>query len=255
MEINKFQRTSQQEIISDIVNDCFPNVCQVDLVSTLIDIFTQVSPIMMRVGRYRMLINTQQQFAMVDNLERVLDYFSVVSNSAGFGHSFSSELLDDEVRHRHFFEQMQQNQCRQYPLNFVMWQIFSQLIPTWVNVEKHHLQLKTKFIPNFSMMQNVSIYAHSVLASCMNTPKTIHELDQIFEQASLSELNRILLLSILTGVADTDVLLLSHKHQKGLEAQIQESTLPKNPKIQQTTDVKRANKTGFFKRLLKKLGI
>ncbi len=241
----------QKDATCDIVCNYFPSVCNKELLSELMKIFNQQLPMSVRVGRYQMLVNGEQQYVFVDNLERILDYFSIVKDFSGFKKSFEYECLED-IRYKHLFHNMEKKGCRQYPLSFVMWQIFSRVVPSWVDADDHKLPLKAKFMPNFSMMQHISPHVHMVIASCLNTPKTIDELKQLFEHLTTSELNRILLLSILTGVADHGVLLLAHREQS-LERQAESIKLMEAQEQKKTMEVQRANKTGFFQRLLKKL--
>ncbi len=251
IEANQLQRTSKKDGVFAVVCDYFSDVCQEELLSELIQIFNQKQPVLIRVGRYQMLVNAIGQYAVVDNLERILDYFSIVNDFTGFKNSFKYECLDD-VRYTHLFDKMKQAGCRQYSLNFVLWQVFARIVPAWVDVDSHRLPLKAKFMPNFSMMQGVSAHVHTVVATCLNAPRTIDELSRIFEQLSVSELNRIFLLSVLTGVADGEVLLLAHK-QQSMDRQSEEVNSQKVQKEEKTSEVQRAKKTGFFQRLLKKL--
>ncbi len=247
-----FQRTPQQDIVTNVVFKYFSNTNQETLLAELVQMFTQINPIHMQVGRYNLLINTSKQYVLMDNLERILDYFSLVRNSTEVKNSFYYQSLD-KIQYITTRNNLIKNGGKRYPLTFVMWQIFSQLLEKNLPFENHQLQFKARFMPNFAIMKEKPDHMNFVIASCLTKPKTIVELKQTFPYLSENVLNRVFLISILSGVADRNILLVSHKTQKSCEQLAQQQTSKKNQQKQKTKEIQRANKTGFFQRLLEKL--
>ncbi len=247
-----FQRTPQQDIVTSIVFKYFTNTNQEKLLAELVQMFTQINPIHMQVGRYSLLIDTKKQIVLMDNLECILDYFSLVRNSTGVKNSFDYESLD-KIKYVQIRNILIKNNAQYYPLKFVKWQIFSQLLEKNLPFESHQLQFKSRFMPNFAMMEETPNYINFIIASCLTRPKTIAELKQTFPNLEEEILNRVFLISILSGVADRNILLVSHKIQQSCEYLAQQQKNKKNQQSQQAKEVQHANETGFFQRLLQKL--
>ncbi len=247
-----FQRTPQQDILTNVVFKYFSNTNQEELLTELVQMFTQINPIHMQIGRYNLLINTKKQYVLMDNLERILDYFSLIRNSTGVKNSFAYHSLD-ETQYGAVSDTLVKNGGQYYPLSFVMWQIVSQLLEKNLVFKNHQLQFKARFMPNFAIMGETPAYMNFIIAGCLTTPKTITELKHTFPYVSEDVLNRIFLLSILSGVADRNVLLVSHKNQQSCEYLAQHESKKKIQASQKTKDIQRAKKTGFFQRLLQKL--
>ena len=161
-----------------------------------------------------------------------------------------SLLSDDEYYDR--LQQLYDKGAKKQALTTLLWQIADEVIRQDEPSGEHNLALKVNYIPNFSAMRQVPSYVNSVMSACLSKPRRIDELQELFPQLRYQHLNRVFILSILSGVSDVSVL----QSSAAIDATAQtersatEQEAPTNNK-----DIKKANRTGFFKRLLSKLAI
>lgn len=238
------KKTPQEDIISEIIHEHFPNLPNTKLILELLKLFTQLDPIYIDKESNNILINKEKQLIVVNDLESTIQFFLNLNTEENVSnHNYC--LLHNKQEYEDKLQELQQKNYKFYSLNLVTWQVFSRILTEDIFYNGHNLQFKAKYMPNFTMNSSIG-HLNSVIASCLNNAKTIKELHGIFD-ISNSKLNKILLLSILTDIIDHNILFISYKNQKALLAKRNKTHIKKN------LDVERAQKNGLFHRLLKKL--
>lgn len=247
--INPYRPTATQDPsqMSDFLRqmvDKYFKIPQGTILHDLLSISFHNTPIKVVAGRQTFYLNKAQNLALVQNLDRLLDYLLIAKNYT----TLQNVISVHPIMYEDFDEVIRIGTHQRLSLNTLLWQLYDKVLPDTLDITDKNLLLKIKYMPNFGLMSKVPHYTHSLISSCLVTPKSIAELqtslDQFGEPNDRGILNRVFLLSILSGVADLDIL--------------KSSTLSTpNPKInvQRNEGVNKASSTGFFKRLLQKLHI
>lgn len=254
-------RSEDGEFIQSVISTYFSGVCPNNVMYELIEIFSQEHPFKVAVGNQTVYVYPKKSIALVQSLERLLDYFSVAGNCQVLKTNITNTALSDSEFDR-VLQNIKSQGYRRYSLNSFLWQIYSVILPARINVPRNTLKLKIRYMPNFSGMKDIPEYVHAVVSSCLVVPKNLDQLDMVFgelTQKNPSILHRIFLLSILSGSADIDVLKRSFYTENPLDKILSEeetkliSSDETAPEITPNKGVAQAAKTGFFKRLLNKL--
>ncbi|STZ08693.1 Uncharacterised protein [Moraxella caprae] len=252
---------TQGEFVQSVISTYFSGVCPNNVMCELIEIFSQEHPFKVAVGNQTVYVYPKKSIALVQSLERLLDYFSVAGNCQVLKTNITNTALSDSEFDR-VLQNVKSQGYRRYSLNSFLWQIYSVILPTRINVPRNTLKLKIRYMPNFSGMKDIPEYVHAVVSSCLVVPKNLDQLDMVFgelTQKNPSILHRIFLLSILSGSADIDVLKRSFYTENPLDKILSEEEIklvsePEPvPELTPNKGVTQAAKTGFFKRLLSKL--
>ncbi len=239
--------------LDPILKQYFNSLYDTALVKNILMILAQSQPFTIGFGRRELLINPAEQSVISDiGSRRIVDYFTIVGRheQTAVNTPQLSLLSEDEYYDR--LQQLYDKGAKKQALTTLLWQIADEVIRQDEPSGQHNLALKVNYIPNFSAMRQVPSYVNSVMSACLSKPRRIDELQELFPQLRYQHLNRIFILSILSGVSDISVLQSS--------AAIDATTQTEHSAIEQETstnnkDIKKANRTGFFKRLLSKLAI
>lgn len=254
-------RSTNTEFIQSVINTCFSDVCPNNVVYDLIEIFSQEHPFKIIIGTQSIYVCPKKSIALVQSMNRLLDYLSVAGNCQVLKTKIANVPMTNAEFDR-IVNEIKNNGYHRYSLNNFLWQIYSVIIPTRINVPRNTLKLKIRYMPNFAGMSDVPEYVHAVVSSCLVTPKNLDQLDETFgelTQKNPSILHRIFLLSIISGSADIAVLKQSFYAQNSPDKTPPEYQLEllENPEPTPTPTpnkgVAQATKSGFFKRLLSKL--
>lgn len=247
--INPYRPTTAQDPnqMSEFVRQVVERYFQITKGTILYDLLSMSfynTPIKVVAGRQTFYLNKAQNLALVQNLDRLLDYLLIAKNYTTLNHIISVHLITYEE----FDEVIRIATHQRQSLNTLLWQLYDKVLPEKLDVTDKNLLLKIKYMPNFGLMSGVPQHTHSLISSCLVTPKKISELQESLGQLGKAEdigmLNRVFLLAVVSGVADLEILKSSTLNNFG-------------PKInvQRNEGVTKASSTGFFKRLLQKLHI
>lgn len=247
--INPYRASSTQdpsktsEFLRQVVEKYF-RISQGTIVYELLSMSFYNTPVKVTVGRQTFYLNKAQNLALVHNLDRLLDYLLIAKNYT----TLNNIINIQPVLYEEFDEVIRLGTHQRLSLNTLLWQLYDKVLPESLEVVDKNLLLKIKYMPNFGLMSGVPHHTHSLISSCLVTPKKIAELQESLAILGKAEdagvLNRIFLLAVVSGVADLDILRSSTVNGFG-------------PKInvQRNEGVNKASSTGFFKRLLQKLHI
>lgn len=284
-QVNKLSPTKVQNIVSspkcrlyeEIIQHHFPSLSQLtnnrSMDHLLLAIFSQYTPFAIKSSEHLILVHPEKKMAVCDDFDAVLTIYRQ-HDIASLNLMFTLYNMDDHAFEQALVKMQQKNLAEMMVLNTLLWQIYDAMLPQTITYTNHQLQLKVKYMPNFSMMHDVPSHLNHVLAVCLKQPKTLHDLQRIFDDIAPEKLNKFLLIAILADVADVEVLQMSHKNALSLSQQhkqhsgsIEKSTVingskQKEKEKQNGTDkqqptfnmgVKKALRNNFFRRMLRKL--
>lgn len=238
-------------ILDSVLQQYFAAVYDTILVQSVLSVFAQKQPVVLQVDKYELLIDPVERSVLMDtDITRVVDYFCIVG-AHKYALSTTDRVKVKPISNEHYMQKSQQLSTsghKKYALSTIFWQLAAEVSFKDISSVNSSLQLKIKYIPNFAVMRFVPSYVYPVLAACLNKVRTVTELQTLFPELSLRQLNHIILLCILSGVADEDTLVADPMQVANSQQQIVDEK-------HINTDIRQANRTGFFKRLLQKLSI
>lgn len=248
------------KFIRTLTDTCFSGVCPNGVIHELTEIFSQNTPFKLLIGSQAIYVHPKNAIALICDLERLIDYFSVAGNCR----VLRTNLINTPMTDGEFNEilaNIKQEGYHRYSPNALLWQIYSTILPKRIDVPQNTLKLKIRYMPNFAGTKDMPDYIHAVLSSCLVVPKNLEQLEAIFGELTSknpSALHRVFLLAILSGVADMDVLKRSFyiENPSNKISSTDKALLDKpepTPEHTPNKGITQATKTGFFRRLLNKL--
>lgn len=242
-ELVNHDNNQAQKLIEQILSHHFGGAYQSPMVKEFSKIFYQSRPFILRTGRFQVLIDPAHNMAVSLDFARVLDYLEIAKNQVQFINSITIEPIDGQQLARHL-QEFQNKQAKKQTLSALLLQIYHAILPNNIETTTKDLQVKVKFMPNFTNLDDIPSHTQEIIAACLSSPRTLDDLYTIFNHVNPLKLNRIFILMILSKIADLDVLNSPRK-----------TTLlsSNNGLTDKNHDVNKANKTGFFRRLLNKL--
>lgn len=220
-----------------ILKTYFEKIYQNHTVLEIINALASAEPFKITIKNETVIINHHANCAIEGNAQHLL---SGIYRAQSVDEIIEIEPLNNkELQDLQFFAQ--QKTYRRHALNTVLWQIYSAVLPEQLVAPDHNLLLKVRMMPYFGNMIDIPDYIHAVMAACLVSPKTLGQLQAMFPEFhdQKYKLQRVMVLAILSGLADMTV----------IESSLNEQTTTQN------TAVVKAKKTGFFQRLLSKLSV
>lgn len=160
------------------------------------------------------------------------------------------------------------------PISRVIWRIGLQTLPEDKYTQSHNLPIKINYMPNLAAIDNAPEYVSQILASCLIKVRHLNELQALLPNQSIGEINCIIILMMISEIIDTRVLFAPPSTTPSLGSinTSEDNTISDpqssydtsgttdnfsaenaNEPVQLNETVQRAQKSGFFKRLLGKL--
>lgn len=249
----------RSDVLHDIIRTHF-KIAESALLHSMLDILLYQGALQLTMGSQTVYLDGTKNLVLVANMERLIDYCSVVSNFQAADNIVTIQPIGNKL-----FNQVANTKAsgyRKYALNTFLWHIYSCILPANIEVDDHYLLLKIRYMPNFMNMGDVPEYVRHIVSSCVVAPRNLDELmidvagTQVVDKSAI---NRIFLLAILSGTADIDILKNSFNYHKNVVNNLTDDTkisvkANRSTKTKTTnTNVQKAKKSGFLKRFLSKL--
>ena len=197
-------------------------------------------------GSRHVYIDQEKHLALINHLDRLLDYCQMIGNLQN-PHDILTVVTASQESIDRIASQAPANGYHKHAVSTLLWRLYSEILPAHVDVPDHHLQLKMRYMPNFALMAGISDEMRAFVSSCIVSPKGLADLTEGELGGNDKPLfNRILLLAVLSGVADIEVLRQSYENPGLARTAI-------GTKAKHNDSVQKAAQSGFFKRLLGKL--
>lgn len=221
------------------------NIPQNKLLHKFVEITETEGVFKITIGSSILFVHHEKNLALVIDLDNVLRYCALLSDRLTLVDKITMTPITEEEFDK-IFEGSPQNGYKKYALSStLLWQVYSAALPDLINTPRHNLLLKMRYMPNFASKKNIPMYIHTAVSSCLISPKSLSQLSvHLEDENNYALLNRVFLLAILSGAADVDILRQSFE---------QSDAAISVEKRQENEGVQKAQKTGFFKRLLSKL--
>lgn len=232
------------------------------IVEELLEIFSQSSPYLLQISEHKLLIDPRQGTMVLKTLSCVVDYFILISgfNFSAFKLDAQSLLADDYEAEK---ERLKSAGYKVYSLNLFIWQIFQEIFPHYLPFNEENVRIKIKYMPNFTALRSVPPYMQALAATCVVSSNSFQDLKARFSYLQDEHIRRFFFLVLISDIADASFIAPLDKPTRNVSAEneeitepVDESVLPiesKSTEESSNDGVKKAKKTGFLARLLKKL--
>lgn len=201
-------------------------------------------------GHY-LYLNPFDKSVVASHLERTLDHFLVGSNLQQALQNF--QLIDIEAFNQKSHQLMTEGGKR-FNLSQLLWLMGLELVPRNRYEQQHTLPIEISYLPNLNGKKFVPSYVMPVLASCLGRSRTLTELTGLFPMLTNAQCNQLIILAIMSNIAKADTLLNYASHQTK-PAITQPAAAATAESVAVNSGVKKAQQTGFLKRLLGRLGV
>lgn len=240
----KPKRQHIPSVLHDVIDKYF-NVAQKEVLHDLLDLSLITKPAKLTAGSQVLYLNRQKNMALVSNIGRLIDYCVVANNCQILSNIVAIEFID-EKEFEALVQQAPNNGYQKHAFNSFLWQMQSALLPEKIYVDDHNLLLKMRYMPNLGQMGAVPDYVHAITSVSLIAPRSLNQLSEMsgLGQAGKPLVNRLILLAILSGAADEEIL---KKCYDNAEHAIDV------PAKNENAGVKKAIGTGFLRRLIEKL--
>lgn len=201
--------------------------------------FTQVV-----ISHYDIYLNPISKSVVAMNLERIVDSFTV-----GLRQDNISFVKLDSSDFRQKVNGLLAQGAKQYSISQLIWFIGMEIMQTkrYDYYETHQLKFEARYMPNITGMKFVPKYVIPVIASCLGRARGLADFNTLFPYLTNEQINQIMILLSISQAIRSDVLLDSVKNMPPKPTQVVDTTA--------NIGVQKANKTGFLKRLLIRLGV
>lgn len=241
---------STKEHFAHKILDKYFNIKQIELLHDMLDIVLTQGTIKVSAGNQVFYANTTKNLALVADKKQLMNYCDVVGSLETPKNVFAVESVTKEF-FEDYFTNSPSNGYQKQVLSTLLLQIYSRILPRHIIVDDHPLLLKMQYMPNLASISDISDYAYSLMALALTTPRKLDEFYKASnEQVGKATLNRIFLLTILSGVADFEVL---EKSFVGSQESATPTAKPSSDKDVQNQGVKKAQRSGFLGRLIRVL--
>lgn len=218
------------------------------------------------VNGHHLYINPFDKSVVVSRVERIIDHFMI-------GQNLRQCLSTRETLDASSFEQQTKRHLasgdKKLMVSKLIWYIGIDMIPRNAFDDNHQLLIETRFMPNLAGINFVPNYVMPLIASCIGRERNLSEFHQLFPQLTNAQVNQVIILLVMSHVINSDTLLNQAKPNSMTTnrpvASAPSATTATTPQAGVTsrttaattdnTGIKKAQQTGFLKRLLGKLGV
>lgn len=228
----------------------------------LVKLFTTVTPTLLTIrDTHHLIIDSVLDFSISNDIDYVAEYLASLQSFEKLESDCQIKALEPHEFEK-YVQHLQNNGNKPQSLTAIKCQVLFGLVSEKSYSAINYLKLKVKFMPNLMRVQHLPPYVIPILASSLKEAKSETDLQAMFSSLKKEQIDRVFLLSILTDIADMNTLLVSHKDKQHLEnidkhkndhLKSTEYIKEKDKLKAATKELKRAMKTGFLSRLLKKL--
>ena len=199
------------------------------------------------INNYQMYLNPIDKSIITASLERISDNFMV---GAGVRNENIVFVQMDASSFRQKTASQLAAGAKQYTLAQVVWFIGLEMMQVNRNAfgQSHHLKFEARYMPNFAGIKFTPNYLTLLIASCLGRARSLVDFGTLFPQLTNAQVNQILILLAMSNNINKDILVQSANATTA-------STVANKVDTTNNTGIQKAQKTGFLKRLLSRLGV
>ena len=140
----------------------------------------------------------------------------------------------------------------------ILWRVGLEILRRGDYTQTHHLRFVAKQMPNFGTTSFVPSYVMPLIASCLGRARSLTDLQGLFGNLTVRQINQVLILLALTGNIQAEPLIVSYQQAASNNVTVQiapNSTQAASQRDGQNQGIQQASESGFLKRFLGRLGV
>ena len=245
----------QREQVFDILARTFADLTQTGLFALAKQLQLLSGYARVTINGQPMYINADEHSAIANRIERMIDHF-IVGQALG-SHSFDLEPISKDDYQAATAPLLAQGQ-QKIAVSQILWRVGLEVLRRGDYTQTHHLRFVAKQMPNFGTTSFVPSHVMPLIASCLGRVRSLTDLQGLFGNLTISQINQVLILLALTGNIQAEPLIVSYQQaaSNNVTAQIApNSTQAASQRDGQNQGIQQASESGFLKRFLGRLGV
>ena len=245
----------QREQVFDILARTFADLTQTGLFALAKQLQLLSGYACVTINGQPMYVNADEHSAIANRIERMIDHF-IVGQALG-SDSFDLKPISKDDYQAATAPLLAQGQ-QKIAVSQILWRVGLEVLRRGDYTQTHHLRFVAKQMPNFGTTSFVPSYVMPLIASCLGRARSLTDLQSLFGNLTVSQINQVLILLALTGNIQAEPLIVSYQQaaSNNVTAQIApNSTQAASQRDGQNQGIQQASESGFLKRFLGRLGV
>lgn len=245
----------QREQVFDILARTFADLTQTGLFALAKQLQLLSGYACVTINGQPMYINADEHSAIANRIERMIDHF-IVGQALG-SDSFDLKPISKDDYQAATALLLAQGQ-QKIAVSQILWRVGLEVLRRGDYTQTHHLRFVAKQMPNFGTTSFVPSYVMPLIASCLGRARSLTDLQGLFGNLTVRQINQVLILLALTGNIQAEPLIVSYQQaaSNNVTAQIApNSTQAASQRDGQNQGIQQASESGFLKRFLGRLGV
>ena len=245
----------QREQVFDILARTFADLTQTGLFALAKQLQLLSGYACVTINGQPMYVNADEHSAIANRIERMIDHF-IVGQALG-SDSFDLKPISKDDYQAATAPLLAQGQ-QKIAISQILWRVGLEILRRGDYTQTHHLRFVAKQMPNFGTTSFVPSYVMPLIASCLGRARSLTDLQSLFGNLTVSQINQVLILLALTGNIQAEPLIVSYQQaaSNNVTAQIApNSTQAASQRDGQNQGIQQASESGFLKRFLGRLGV
>ena len=245
----------QREQVFDILARTFADLTQTGLFALAKQLQLLSGYACVTINGQPMYINADEHSAIANRIERMIDHF-IVGQALG-SDSFDLKPISKDDYQAATAPLLAQGQQR-IAISQILWRAGLEILRRGDYTQTHHLRFVAKQMPNFGTTSFVPSYVMPLIASCLGRARSLTDLQGLFGNLTVRQINQVLILLALTGNIQAEPLIVSYQQAASNNVTVQiapNSTQAASQRDGQNQGIQQASESGFLKRFLGRLGV
>lgn len=245
----------QREQVFDILARTFADLTQTGLFALAKQLQLLSGYACVTINGQPMYVNADEHSAIANRIERMIDHF-IVGQALG-SDSFDLKPISKDDYQAATAPLLAQGQ-QKIAVSQILWRVGLEVLRRGDYTQTHHLRFVAKQMPNFGTTSFVPSYVMPLIASCLGRARSLTDLQSLFGNLTVSQINQVLILLALTGNIQAEPLIVSYQQaaSNNMTAQVApNSAQAASQRDGQNQGIQQASESGFLKRFLGRLGV
>lgn len=245
----------QREQVFDILARTFADLTQTGLFALAKQLQLLSGYACVTINGQPMYINADEHSAIANRIERMIDHF-IVGQALG-SDSFDLKPISKDDYQAATAPLLAQGQ-QKIAISQILWRVGLEILRRGDYTQTHHLRFVAKQMPNFGTTSFVPSYVMPLIASCLGRARSLTDLQGLFGNLTVRQINQVLILLALTGNIQAEPLIVSYQQAASNNVTVQiapNSTQAASQRDGQNQGIQQASESGFLKRFLGRLGV
>lgn len=245
----------QREQVFDILARTFADLTQTGLFALAKQLQLLSGYACVTINGQPMYVNADEHSAIANRIERMIDHF-IVGQALG-SDSFDLKPISKDDYQAATAPLLAQGQ-QKIAISQILWRVGLEILRRGDYTQTHHLRFVAKQMPNFGTTSFVPSYVMPLIANCLGRARSLTDLQGLFGNLTVRQINQVLILLALTGNIQAEPLIVSYQQAASNNVTVQiapNSTQAASQRDGQNQGIQQASESGFLKRFLGRLGV